>query len=182
VVDPRREHYERAKVFERLRAYGRTLGMIHSLPIDWCTQGRQHLENLIGEENLQDGRFEELVRWLRMNEPQSRNQAFVHGDFNTANVLIDDCAVSGVLDWEFAGRGWREYDLAWALRSRITFFNSDKERSAILSGYGSTASYDMGQLKWCEILNSLHFASWSADKAPEYTSFALARARERLCS
>ncbi len=180
VIDPRRERYEPTKVLEHLRAFGEMLGVIHSLPIAWPGQLRQRLEHLIGEESVQDVRFRDPVRWLRANEPSSRKLEFVHGDYNTANVLVDGGVVSGVVDWEFAGVGWREFDLAWALRARICFLNSQEERSAILSGYQSTASYDAAQLKWCEVLNYLHFAYWSTSTNVEYESFALARAAALL--
>jgi aminoglycoside phosphotransferase (APT) family kinase protein len=84
--------------------------------------------------------------------------------------------VSGVLDWEFAGIGWKEYELAWALRARIHFLNSAAERDAVLSGYQSEGGYDAEQLRWCEVLNYLHFAYWSRDSNSDYCPFALTRA------
>jgi aminoglycoside phosphotransferase (APT) family kinase protein len=38
----------------------------------------------------------------------------VHGDFGPQNVLIEDHAVSAVVDWEFAHIGQPVEDLAWA--------------------------------------------------------------------
>jgi aminoglycoside phosphotransferase (APT) family kinase protein len=134
----------------------------------------------MGEEHFEDRRFRELVQWLYDNEPPDKNLVFVHGDFNTANVLISNGAVSGVLDWEFAGIGWKEYELAWALRARTRFLNSAEERAAVLTGYESTGTYDASQLRWCEVLNYLHFAGWSRRNTSDYCSFALSRAAALL--
>ena len=83
-----------------------------------------------------------------------------------------------MIDWEFAGMGWREYDLAWALRARTVFLNTPEEREALLNGYRSHASFDGHVLRWCEVLNYLHFAYWARERRSEYASFALDRARE----
>ena len=102
----------------------------------------------------------------------------MHGDFNTASVLFSDASISGVIDWEFAGMGWREYDLAWALRARTVFLNTREEREAILKGYRLHASFDATYLRWCEVLNYLHFAYWARERESEYASFALEKARD----
>jgi aminoglycoside phosphotransferase (APT) family kinase protein len=97
---------------------------------------------------------------------------FVHGDFNTASVLFQNDSISGVTDWEFAGSGWREYDLAWALRARSRLLNTQVERDAILDGYRQRSTYHEEALRWCEALNYLHFPYWSRENEPSYTSFA----------
>ncbi len=84
-----------------------------------------------------------------------------------------------MIDWEFAGSGWREYDLAWALRARLDFLNSESERDALLNGYKQHATYNEDALRWCETLNYLHFAYWNRESESEYTMFALERAMER---
>jgi len=81
------------------------------------------------------------------------------------------------VDWEFAGSGWREYDLAWMLRARTSFLNTQAERDAILEGYLKHASYDEDALLWCEALNYLHFAYWTREDEPAYTSFAIEKAQ-----
>jgi len=176
LIDPRRPGYHRGAVLKNLRAYGGLLAQVHALGFDWADQGRSKLEDLIGEQDVQDTRFRDLVAWLAANRPDQHERAFIHGDFNTGNVLLSEGDVSGVLDWEFAGIGWKEYELAWALRARIHFLNSTAERDAILSGYSSSARYDADQLRWCEVLNYAHFAYWNTDSDPDYESFALGRA------
>ncbi len=175
-IDPRREGYDPEKAPEYLRAYGNCLGAIHALPLPWDSQKRSRLAGLIGEEDVREERFEQIVSWLRKHAPTQGEPVFVHGDLNTASVLFQGGAVSGVVDWEFAGTGWREYDLAWVLRARRTFLKTPAEREAILAGYRERASYDESALRWCEALNTLHFAFWSREEEPSHTDFALGRA------
>jgi len=172
-IDPRRVRYDGDKAIAYLHSYGECLARIHGLHMSWPPQKRPWLHGLIGEEGLADERFKRLVSWVRTNDSVSPERVFVHGDFNTASVLFDNDSVSGVVDWEFAGTGWREYDLAWALRARISFLNTRPERDAILNGYCTRASYDENALQFCEVLNYLHFAYWSRESKPAYTSFAL---------
>ena len=87
---------------------------------------------------------------------------------------MNEGVVSGLIDWEFAGIGWKEYEIAWALRARIHFLNSTAERDAILSGYSSGGRYNPDQLRWCEVLNYVHFAYWNSNT--DYEAFALGRA------
>lgn len=177
-IDPRRSLHDKDKAPTYLQAYGRCLAAIHNLPLPWASQKRARLCNLIGEESVEDEGFVTLVSWLQEHAPQNRDEVFVHGDLNTASVLFCDDSLSGVIDWEFAGRGWREYDLAWVLRARTAFLNTLAERSAILEGYREHASYDEDALRWCEVLNYLHFAYWSKEEEPAYTSFAIEKACE----
>jgi aminoglycoside phosphotransferase (APT) family kinase protein len=175
-IDPRRRLFDKDRVLNCLHAYGECLGQVHELTLDWAPQRRPRLYGLIGEEEVEDVRFQRLVSWLHTDAPACDHRTFVHGDFNTASVLFHEGRISGVIDWEYAGSGWREYDLAWVLRARTSFLNTRAERDAILRGYRSHASYGTEALRHCEVLNYLHFAYWSKDAEPDYTSFALQQA------
>ena len=69
----------------------------------------------IGEEAV--GRIEQIVKVEsgRLEEVESECR-LVHGDFNPTNVLIDDGAVSGVLDWEYCDSGTPYMDIGNLLR------------------------------------------------------------------
>jgi aminoglycoside phosphotransferase (APT) family kinase protein len=55
-----------------------------------------------------------LLRWLQQNIPaDARRPILVHGDFNIHNVLVHEGRIRGVLDWECAGFGAPEQDLAY---------------------------------------------------------------------
>jgi aminoglycoside phosphotransferase (APT) family kinase protein len=175
-IDPRRKLYDRDLSLPHLVAYGECLGRIHSLPAEGPAHKRPRLYRLIDEGHIPDERFQRLVSWLTRHTPENTSQTFVHGDLNTASVLVHEGRVSGVIDWEFAGLGWREYDLAWLLRARTAFLGTAEEREAVLQGYGRVASYDAEALRYCEVLNYLHFAGWCGTSEPEYTEFALRKA------
>ncbi len=130
----------------------------------------------MGEEDAADPRFRTLVNWLGSHEVAPRDYVFVHGDYNTANILCKDGIISGLVDWEFAGRGWKEYELAWMLRARMTFLNTSAEREAFLAGYCRNGHYDPKALRWCEVLNYLHDAYDSQKINSPYFDFSLARA------
>lgn len=176
-IDPRREWYSEGSVLKYLRLYGECLARIHGLPLQWAHQKRSILNGLIGEETIDDNVFKGLVSWLREHLPSEREEVFVHGDLNTANVLFMDGEISGVVDWEFAGLGWREYDLAWVLRARRAFLNTEAERQSILEGYRQHCSFDGDALRWCEVLNHLHFAYWNRRADPEAVAFSVQRAQ-----
>ena len=177
-IDPRRQRYDKQKVLPYLSTYGEFLAKIHNLKLKWEPQKRLKLYHLIGEQDLDDDRFVPLVSWLRNNEPVQKTQVFVHGDCNTASVIFDEDKISGIIDWEFAGLGWKEYDLAWILRARLNFLNTNAERQAILGGYKKVSTYDEETLQWCEVLNYLHFAYWDRNDDPGYTKFAIQKAQE----
>jgi hypothetical protein len=50
------------------------------------------------------------------------------------------------------------------------------ERREVLEGYATVGSFDETQLRYCEVLNYLHFALWDIENDPEYASFSLQRA------
>lgn len=55
-----------------------------------------------------------LADWLLRNLPtDTRRPVLVHGDFNIHNLLVENDRISGVLDWECAGFGAPEQDLAY---------------------------------------------------------------------
>lgn len=177
LANPTHPDYDRFRAPQLLFAYGEALARIHAVPLSWAPQKRTALYWFAGEDQLPQVDFREVVLWLEANPPTDTEQCFVHGDLNAANVLVDNGVVTGLLDWEFAGTGWREYDLAWVLRARRNQFQSDTEREAILSGYRSVGRYDRDALRWCEVMNYLHVAFWTRETHPAYSEFCLERAR-----
>jgi aminoglycoside phosphotransferase (APT) family kinase protein len=180
LIDPSRDKSDSQNVKACLFEYGKWLAKIHQLPLKWDKQKRTKLYDLIGEEDEVDERYKTLSHWIRVNNPQHREEVFVHGDYNTASVILESNQVRGIIDWEFAGSGWKEYDLAWALRARKNFLNTAEERLCILEGYNSVGQYDEFSLKWCEVLNYLHFAFWVKDSDQSYNDFALKRGLELI--
>lgn len=178
LVDPRRPDFEKSSVVANLRSFGACLAQIHREPVAWPSEQRPRSYELIGEQELDDRRFAPLIDWLHAHRPRERSAAFVHGDFNVANVLFGRGRITGVVDWEFAGTGWREYEIAWSLRARTHFLRTESERNAVLEGYASVGTFAESQLRWCEVLNYLHFAFWNLDRDPGYATFFLRRAAD----
>ncbi len=50
-----------------------------------------------------DALYERALAWLKEKQPAKRALVFAHGDANPGNFLVRDDAISGVVDWEFAG-------------------------------------------------------------------------------
>jgi aminoglycoside phosphotransferase (APT) family kinase protein len=177
-VSPDANDYNSDRALLYFRKFGESLGKIHSMDIPWQRVKERRFHHFLSEEIMEDNRFRSADQWLRANEPADRKQIFVHGDHHYANLLWEKDRVSAVLDWEICGQGWREFDIAWAIivRPRQSFLKTERERNAVLEGYLKHGSFDDTSVRWCEILNTLHFAS-NFRKLPEpsYTSFALKR-------
>ncbi len=181
LINPSHPLYDPDHIERLLFAYGEALATIHSLPIEWRPFRRTELYGFVGdEEQVEDPRYREIVLWLEGNPVGRGPDVFVHGDLNTANVLFHHAQLSGIIDWEFSGAGWREYDLAWILRQRKNYLNTRRERDSLLDGYESGASFDPDALRWCEVQNYLHIANWAGNRFPAYRTFALEKARQMM--
>lgn len=177
---PYSPHHDPALVHPTLYDLGVWVGKLHESDIIWETNRRTSLYSFLGEEEIEDLRFREIVLWLQYNPPPEKDIVFVHGDLNDANALVQDGNVTAILDWESAGMGWREYELAWILRERRNYMNTEESREAFLEGYRSVTSYDEDALRWCSVMNCLHVAFWCRDRYPNFMEFNLARARDAM--
>lgn len=177
-IDPRRSRYDRSGVLDYLQGYGQALGSLHASRLRYNPLTRQGLYGLMDQQRQEYAQFSRLLSWIDNNKPIASDYVLAHGDLHTAHVFFEDRAVSGMIDWESSGMGWREFDLAWILRARLVFLNTPAERDAILMGYCSRSSYDPLALQWCEVLMYLHFAHWSRGDGSGYETFALRRAHE----
>lgn len=162
--------------------FGYSLGEIHSLTFtERLAKGRK-IHNL--PENPQNDPFIAAARcWLEGNAPASVNEAFIHGDHHYANLLWADDCISGILDWELAGWGNKELDLAWAVipRPGQQFFKSRYEEDEILSGYCRVNHFDLKAYRYYKVLHLTHFYRISADE-PDYQTWVRAQVKELLYS
>lgn len=53
------------------------------------------------------------LRWLERRAPPGGEIVFTHHDFRTGNYMVADGALTGILDWEFAGWSDPMEDVAW---------------------------------------------------------------------
>jgi aminoglycoside phosphotransferase (APT) family kinase protein len=175
------EHYKKSLPI-MLQEMGALLGHIHSLPLEWrpVPRRRQHSIPEIAAENPLGKEMSEIVGWLGRNVPPQTKPIFIHGDFHYANVLWEKDNISAILDWELAGIGWREFDLAWAtiLRPSQNFMKKESEVEEFLKGYCQTAEYDGRALKWCQKLIYCHFLNMKSNwDDAEYLDAAMIAAR-----
>lgn len=181
-VDPRRACWIKQKSDHYLESYGEALAQIHASTVDAGEQQRAYLYRNFAESarSLPDGTGDDILRWLSRHETGPEEQVFTHGDYHTAHVLTSGGKISGVVDWEFAGMGWREFDMAWALRARKSFLNKDNERNAFLRGYTRNGRYDSSKLQWCETLVYYLFAQWNLLVQPDYSRLCLGFAHRSM--
>ncbi len=161
-----------------LREMGRSLARIHSLPLDWrpVRERRQHKLPVLADGNPVQKELEATLAWLSNNPPPHSAPVFIHGDHHYANLLWRMQSISAVLDWELCGKGWREFDLAWAIAFRPSqqFLNTREELESVLAGYQELADFDRTAFLWCLKLIYCHFLNqrgvWEDG---EYRSVAL---------
>jgi aminoglycoside phosphotransferase (APT) family kinase protein len=103
------------------------------------------------------------MRWLARHVPQALPPVLCHGDFRTGNVLVAEGRFAALLDWEFAGWGDPDEDLAWFC-SRCWRFGADEceaggiaPRAALERGYAAEAgrSLDPDRLRYWEAMAAL---------------------------
>lgn len=96
-------------------------------------------------------------------------KCFIHGDCHYANILWKNGRVSALLDFELAGHGSREYDLAWALvlRPGQKFLKTEVERRAVLASYSKFHSYSKAAFNYHLVLFAMFFYSISPGRENE---------------
>ncbi len=79
------------------------------------------------------------LRWLELKAPEKAPEkadvVFCHRDFRTGNYMVDGMdeggRLTGILDWEFAGWGEPEEDLAWFCARCWRFGATEREAGGI---------------------------------------------------
>ncbi len=141
--------------------YGKELAKIHQIPYELFTEARQRSINDIPQEEKYQGDLGIItyINYLKENKPLINLDTFIHGDFHYANILWQKENISGILDWEYSGKGFKEQDIAWAciLRSTQKFMDNIEDIKYFLQGYKSIGNYDKAILKWCMINGYCHF-------------------------
>lgn len=142
--------------------YGKELAKIHQIPKNNFSKAKQRNINDIPNENVYkriDSCLDIYLDYLKKEKKSANIETFIHGDFHYANVLWNRGKISGILDWEYSGRGFKEQDIAWACALRPTqkFMDTIEDIEIFLKGYSMIGNYDSKKLKWCLINAYLHF-------------------------
>ncbi len=148
--------------------YGRELAKIHKINSKLFCDAKKRIINdipKIDDYKEFDSFLKPYIEYLSNNGIVINNQTFIHGDFHYANILWHNGNISGVLDFEYSGMGFKEQDIAWSivLRPTQTFMDNLEDIESFLKGYLEIGTYDNNNLKWCMINAYCHFYLMNID-------------------
>ena len=154
-----------------MEEYGRTLAKIHAMDISACPVVDRrffHKPPLLMLENLNLDHQKQFFE----TEPETAVPVFCHGDFHYANIMWENHHISGILDFELAGIGNRDFDIAWALirRPGQKFMKALSETERFLEGYESFGSCNRAAVRYYMAQIYVYFLSFSKDDA-EYCEY-----------
>lgn len=147
-----------------LSEYGETLAKIHQMTIPAERMADRKFFHAPSCEILENSGLAVLEDFFK-DIPTRTTQCFCHGDFHYANVLWKDRHISGILDFELAGYGNRDFDIAWALflRPGQKFLKSDIEQREFLKGYAKYGRYDLSAVHYYMAQCYVHFLQFSGN-------------------
>lgn len=153
-----------------MREYGEMLAQIHSWNINTDRWPDRKFHHQPVDELLEKLQLSHLKTFFA-DEPREGKECFCHGDFHYANILWEDHHINAILDFELAGMGNRDFDIAWALfrRPGQRFMKTDDEIEEFLAGYGSRAEYDRQSIRYYMAQCYVYFLEFSKDE--EYSSY-----------
>lgn len=119
-----------------MEEYGEALARIHSLTLSARPQADRRFYHRPSEDLLEQLELS-CMKDFFARKPTGGETVFCHGDFHYANVLWRDHHISAILDFELAGYGDRDFDIAWAifLRPGQRFLKTREEQEAFIRGY-----------------------------------------------
>jgi Ser/Thr protein kinase RdoA (MazF antagonist) len=106
----------------------------------------------------------------------------IHADLRSANVLVNGDRVQ-VIDFDDAGFGWHQYDMAVALFDHSAGAEFERIRNALVSGYRSRRPIrdeDLELLPLFLLIRSLVALGWLNDR-PEVELYAILPALIEHC-
>ena len=160
------------KSLEYMAEYGEALAQLHRLHPDIGAQPDRKFMHTPTPELLERLELSELTGYFA-RRPEASDIVFCHGDFHYANVLWSERHISAILDFELAGYGNREFDIAWALllRPGQKFLRTGEEQRRFLDGYRRYDSFDIDAVHYFMAQSYVHFLRIAADD-PEYCEYA----------
>lgn len=154
-----------------MEEYGAALAQFHSLRLCASQQADRRFHHRPPDELLIQLGLAFLKDFFAIAPPDSP-QVFCHGDFHYANLLWDKDHISAILDFELAGYGNRDYDIAWAMfcRPGQRFLRTPEEQQLFLRGYSRYGEYNAEAVRYYMAQNYVYFLQ-SNDDAPEYCHY-----------
>ena len=142
-----------------MKKYGKALAKIHGIKnIDAKPVCERKFHLCPTLEELEKAGFSSLAPFFE-RKPGESPTVFCHGDFHYANILWQNEEISAILDFELAGFGNRDFDIAWAvaLRPGQKFFRTEKELSLFLEGYSEFGNYNAKAVRYYMAQIYIHF-------------------------
>lgn len=152
---------------EYLEKYGKKLGEIHLITGDFNNVKDRKFFHIPSKKYFEENGLDlSIYEYLNTNKPEVINYCFCHGDFHYANILWENKHISGILDFELAGIGNKEFDIAWAiiLRQGQKFLRDSIEIETFLKGYKSINSCNYNYVKYYMILIYVWFYEFSDEE------------------
>jgi Ser/Thr protein kinase RdoA (MazF antagonist) len=119
----------------------------------------------------------------RYGQP-ARTFSLIHADLHPRNVLING-AHAAVIDFDDAGFGWHQYDLAVALVSYQDHADFATFRDACLAGYRSVRTIsdtDLALLPMFLLIREMAQVGWYHQRPEVPQAAVLPRLKERVCA
>lgn len=154
-----------------MEEYGATLAQLHSLHLCAPKQADRRYHHRPPDELLRQLGLSALSDFFNRLPPGSPS-VFCHGDFHYANLLWDKGHISAILDFELAGYGNRDYDIAWAMfcRPGQRFLRTPEEQQLFLQGYNRHGECNAEAVRYYMAQNYVYFLQLS-DDTPEYGQY-----------
>lgn len=150
IVGENTEHVSAEYMYE----YGQTLARLHGVKGAFQPVKDRRFFHAPERDFFQKNDLCYVYDYLTNNRPYEVNRCFCHGDFHYANILWENKHISAILDFELAGIGNREFDIAWALilRPGQRFLNTREEQELFMAGYSSLGSANWEYVKYYMVL------------------------------
>jgi len=155
------EEFYRSNEKEFCRIFGESIHEIHQLKINVSSIKPRKFHKI--NDYSKNINVENINKWLIDNAVNHEYNCFIHGDHHNANVLWNNVNISYILDWELAGIGNRDFDLAWSIHPRPSqsIFYSKVEEDAILNSYAKFGEFSYHNYKYYKVLIISHFLSFA---------------------
>ena len=158
-----------------LEEYGAASARIHQLNIQAERVKDRKFFHAPPDAGLEALEFENL-KGLFPSAEEPANTCFCHGDFHYANILWEGHHISGILDFELAGYGNKEFDIAWSVfrRPGQKFLRTEAELQTFLNGYRQFGTCDAEAVKTYMAQCYVYFLQFCSDDT-EYCAYIRAR-------
>lgn len=154
-----------------MEEYGEALARLHARTPKAGPQAERRFHHRPAREMLEELNLTFLDEFFA-KPPENGKTVFCHGDFHYANVLWKAHRIRAILDFELAGYGDRDFDLAWALflRPGQKFLRTEEEIERFLNGYRKAGSCDVHAVRYYMAQCYVHFLAVIKDE--EYRAYA----------